>query len=277
MLRTNIEQRTYYDNGFMSSLRSQGNPSTRLWRALRRKQQDFRSALGIDHELYVYHQQWIGELDGLRVLDLGCYTGNPLSDKLAQESAYYLAVDLSQNAMEKRANDLSSQGIGNAEVLAGDVLSNSFRERAAGQFDLIYAHSVLHHFKHLDVLLEDMRHWLRPGGRVISLDPLGTAWPVRLARAMYRPFQSDRAWEHPFGRAELNLIQDRCIIHQVFGMMGWLKWGFPLYLIIPRLGIFLARRLLSVDRRKDRRSISNALGCMQVSLMFSFDTAKQKD
>ena len=104
-------------------------------------------------------------------------------------------------------------------------------------FDLVYAYSVLHHFKDVSVIIEELHRVLKPGGMIISLDPMMTEPLNRLARALYRPLQTDRDWEWPFTRETFRLFQNYFEIADMQGFMGMVKLGFP-FQIIPGLDNF---------------------------------------
>ncbi len=147
-----------------------------------------------------------------------------------------------------------------------DFLENDFPTES---FDLVYAHSVLHHFRHLPVALDEMRRVLAPGGVVITVDPLNTSHSSRLARRIYRPLQSDRDWEFPFTRRTLDQIRGRFVIDELRGFMGCAKYALPL-MLIPGLrwagerGSSLGAR---VDARYATREGVMLWRCMQVTLL----------
>ena len=70
MLQVNLEQREYYET--VSATR--GNLATRLWRRARNSMQMARKELGISEFINEKHRDWLGDLEGKRVLDLGCHS-----------------------------------------------------------------------------------------------------------------------------------------------------------------------------------------------------------
>jgi len=190
MLRTNDEQAAFYDR----NPGSRGNLPTRAWSRLRGAMMAARRNLGISEAVLDLHRQWMGDLSGKRVLDLGCYSGNALSLYLAGSAGYYLGIDLSSAGIQRLRARLDDHGLTSAEVRAVDFLSPEFRYEP---FDLVYAYSVIHHFGHFDEFLRVLSATLKPGGQVVTMDPLNTWPPLRMARSLYRPFQSDSDWEHP--------------------------------------------------------------------------------
>src|SRR5690606_32211753 len=152
-----------------------------------------RKNLGMENQLYHTHKNWCGDLSQKKVLDLGCYKGNSLSYFLAENSKQYIGIDLSERGIIYLNKQLSP--FSNAQAYAVDFLSKDFIE---GDFDLIYAYGVLHHFKDTELLIKKLKEKLKPGGIIISHDPLQTSRPIKFIRALYRPFQSDKDWEWPF-------------------------------------------------------------------------------
>ena len=162
MLELNQKQTSYYEAG---ADRSAGLP-TRLWTIIRDVMEQVRVAINVDADLYTKHWDWLGDLSDKRVLDLGCYEGNPLSLQIAERSASYLGIDLSARAIGILDEKLSHIEHAHAEV--ADFLSPDFIH----EFDVIYARSVAHHFKYFDAFLGILNQRLRPGGIVVTFDPL---------------------------------------------------------------------------------------------------------
>jgi SAM-dependent methyltransferase len=101
---------------------------------------------------------------GCRALELGCGTGVFL-ERVAASGAKVSGVDLSSDlilqAREKTGHLPNvSLVLGNAELLP-------FR---AGQFDVVYGSSMLHHVQ-LEVALREALRVLRPGGRIVFAEP----------------------------------------------------------------------------------------------------------
>jgi len=240
MLRINAQQTAFYE----APLAGRGNLVTRTWRRARHAQIRVRKAVGIDEWIYQLHLTWMGELSNKRVLDLGCYAGNPLSLFLAKNSKSYLGIDLSKPAIEELQSKLQDRGISHAEARAVDFLSPDFTDN---DFDIIYAHSVAHHFRYFDVLLQMLNARLRCGGKIITYDPLSTSLPVSMARKLYRPFQSDKEWEFPFTKQTFRDIQRYFRIVSVQGTLGYSKWALPLAIINTSLATSVAKLLHSRD------------------------------
>lgn len=209
----NNRQKTFYNT-------KEKNLATTLWYSFRNGSlQRIRKALKLENQIQQLHLNWCGDLSDKKVLDLGCYEGNSLSIYLAQNSREYLAIDLSEkgiNHLRGRIKNFSS-----ARAVAVDFLSENFEEK---DFDLIYAYGVLHHFRDTDMLISRLKEKLSQNGVIISNDPLMTSLPVKLARGIYRPFQSDRDWEWPFSKKTYYKFAAAFEIKDRRGMLGRVKW-----------------------------------------------------
>jgi 2-polyprenyl-3-methyl-5-hydroxy-6-metoxy-1,4-benzoquinol methylase len=260
MLDINAEQLKYYEADY--SVR--GNLASRVWSRIRDRIETLRAELGVEQDILDAHRRWLGDLTGKRVLDLGCFDGNALSIPIAEQADSYLGIDLSPTAIDRLRDKLQAAGLTHADAQAVDFLSADFQ----GQFDVVYAHSVAHHFKHFDSFLESLDAHLAPNGKVVTFDPLQTSVAVRLARALYRPFQSDRDWEWPFKRSTFQQISDRFHINQVQGVMGRTKWALPISFVSRRTAGAIGRVLYAMDTR-DATTVGPGLWrCMAVSMLW---------
>jgi len=205
---------------------------TQIWRKMRRAQQEYRKTLGIDHTVHEKHWEWMGDLSDKHVLDLGCYSGNELSLEIAQKSKTYLGIDLSAPAIEVLKKDLKDAQMSHAKAEAVDFLHEDFQNQYKNHFDVIYAHSVAHHFA-------------------------------------YRPFQSDRDWEFPFGRNTFKQINEYFNIKNMQGIMGSAKWGVFVYLFNKDLGVKLGEKLKEKDGRNASKTGWGLWKCLQVTMCWT--------
>jgi 2-polyprenyl-3-methyl-5-hydroxy-6-metoxy-1,4-benzoquinol methylase len=259
MLETNVMQTAYYDETDGGLTSEVNGTATNLWRKLR--QRAFLAISGKARgQVYEIHKSWMGDLKGKKVLELGVGHGCKLTSYLAAQSGEYHALDLSQHEIDLLKKRLPKTKPVHVHVV--DFLSDDFMDE---EFDLIYAHSVLHHFKHSDVALERVHQKLAPGGQVISYDPLQVWIPIRLLRLAYRPFQTDAAWEFPFSRATCNQIEDTFEVQDRFGVFNKAKWALLLGMLNPRWGQAFGDRWFRQDLSDRKRSAT-----MMKSLHISF-------
>jgi 2-polyprenyl-3-methyl-5-hydroxy-6-metoxy-1,4-benzoquinol methylase len=217
ILETNIKQKEFYNT-------KKKNTATKVWSYIREKTlKKLRKNIGVLDDTYALHQQWFGDLLDKKVLDLGCFSGNTLSMQLAQNAKEYIGIDLSDIAIAKFNQRLDS--IPSAKAVAIDFFSDEFTDT---NFDLIYAYGVLHHFPNLDILIERLQEKLAIKGQIISYDPLETSIPIKLMRMVYRPFQTDAAWEWPFTKSTVKKFQSAFKVIERRGLLGKSKWYYAL-------------------------------------------------
>ncbi len=221
LVSLNAQQRAFYDAKVAGpkGRNPAANAATNLWTRLRISLQKSDRSVGIREALLARHREWLGQLHDKHVLDLGCYSGNSLSLEIARASKSYLGIDLSPQAVTKLRSRLVDMPT--ARVEATDFMAANYQER----FDVIYAHGVLHYFEDFELLCSELYRALRPGGVVVSVDPLQSDPINRLARWLYRPFQADRDWEWPFDRASFETIGRRFTIEAVQGFRGMSRLG----------------------------------------------------
>lgn len=262
MLRTNLAQRDYYDQTDGGAISEINSPATNLWRWLRA-----RASAAVSDTMragfYARHREWIGDLGGKKVLELGCGTGTALSEYLADHAGEYHAIDLSPVQVAQLQTRLGPRP--NARFHSGDILDNGFAETG---FDVIYAHSVFHHFRHIEVLFDRLDALAAPQAKIITLDPLQSWLPARLFRGAFRPFQTDAAWEFPFDRATLRKIETHFIAERSIGLFERAKYALILGMISPRLGARFGDAWYGADLARD--STGSALrktGAIQISYL----------
>lgn len=100
--------------------------------------------------------------DGLRVLDVGCGTGQ--SRRIYRDrSSAYAGIDLSLGALR-----LARRRFADSSWLRADALRLPFR---SGSFDVVAFSSVLHHVPDRRTALGEAFRVLRPGGWAFAFDP----------------------------------------------------------------------------------------------------------
>lgn len=256
-LEKNRKQKEFYN-------KKKKSIPTRIWSFIREKSlKNIRKELGILEESYALHQEWMGDLSGKKILDLGCYSGNRLSIHMASNCEEYIGLDLSDVAIDKLNEKLKD--IPQAKAVAQDFFSDEFAE---GDFDLIYAYGVLHHFKNVDNLIHRLNEKLAPGGKIISYDPLETSYPIWFIRKLYRPFQTDAAWEWPFTRKTIKKFDAAFNILEKRGVLGKSKWYF-VYSMLPlsrEKKLNWGRKAHKKDWDRSARSNQYLYRCMQLNM-----------
>lgn len=220
MRRINEAQRHYYETGHATDAREHNSWATNLYRRVRQAAYD--ALPDIDAAVHRLHRQWLPPLTDKRVLDLGAGTGTPLALQIAEEAEEYIACDLSESSLATLEQKLEERDIQGARTLRADFLDEEF---PVSDVDVVYAHSVLHHFKYLPPVLRQLRRCMVPGGLIITRDPLVTWPPYALFRRLYQTVQSDSAWEHPLTRDDLETVAEHFHVRHVQGLVGRSKWA----------------------------------------------------
>ncbi len=143
----------------------------------------------------IYHVQLIleyfGDLNGKRVLDVGCGKGR-FARVLAERyrEASLVGFDLAEAMLRHVPAAVSA--------CAGSMTALPF---PAGAFDCAYATESLEHAVEIDVAVAEMCRVVRPGGRIVIIDKNAQQWG-RLKTP---------EWEKWFGRKELEkLLAPHC-------------------------------------------------------------------
>jgi ubiquinone/menaquinone biosynthesis C-methylase UbiE len=146
--------------------------------------------------------QRLPNLNGARILDIGVGEGQS-SILLAQAGAQVTGIDISGEALT-RANELAKRcGVAPEFVrMAGEELR--FPDAS---FDAILCVSAYHHMDLERATLEFVRV-LRPGGRVVMIEPLATNPPAWFYRRVGRLFAREATSEEtPLRVADLKLLR----------------------------------------------------------------------
>lgn len=230
----------------------------RAWAGLRESLARYRAEIGVRDEAVRLQREWLGDLRGKRVLEIGCGAGNILTMEIARAAGEYVGVDLQADRVRKLEAKLAAAGLRQARAQEGDVLA---MDGAVGRFDVIYAGSVLHAFGDIDGAAQALGRLLEPGGVLVAWEPMKTGWTVRLVRGLYRPFQRNRRWHHPLTVGDVQRWGSHFRLEGVRGLLGWSKWGYPVYLLPGgrRLGVWLGRKLRAWDEKRE-----GLRGCHQV-------------
>jgi len=141
----------------------------------------------------IYHVQLIleyfGDLNGKRVLDVGCGKGR-FARVLAERypNARLVGFDLAEAMLRHVPPGIAA--------CAGSMTALPF---ATGAFDCVYATESLEHAVEIDVAVAEMCRVVRPGGRIVIIDKNAQQWG-RLKTP---------EWEKWFGRKELEKMLAR--------------------------------------------------------------------
>ena len=148
---------------------------------------------------YCYHL--LGDVRGLRVVDLGCGSGAN-TVLLAGRGADVWGVDISEDLIRLAERRLAVNGrAGGAQFVIGSAHDLPFSN---GSVDVLFGIAVLHHLD-LAQVSREVHRVLRPGGRAIFQEPVRNSRAIRVARALI-PYRAPDVspYERPLTDAELD-------------------------------------------------------------------------
>ena len=121
----------------------------------------------------------MGNLRGLRILDIGCGLGES-SVYLARQGAVVTANDISPGMLDHTVRLGQTHQV-TVSTLLGPLENIEVPHEA---FDIVYAANVLHHAGSIDLMLRRIHEALVPGGRFFTWDPLAYNPVINVYRAI---------------------------------------------------------------------------------------------
>jgi len=145
----------------------------------------------------------LGELEGRRVVDLGCGPGD-FSIFVARHGAQVEAVDVSPAALEITRQRAAANGV--AALVQTRLMPAERLDFPDGAFDWVLGFGVLHHTD-LAVLGPEIRRVLKPDGKALFREPLGANPALEFARRRL-PYQGKYHSRHerPLNYADMALL-----------------------------------------------------------------------
>lgn len=120
---------------------------------------------------------------GARVLDIGCHTGI-LGYYLRQEKkCHVVGIDVDGDALMEANERLHHAFLVNVETPGW---SGHVKEHEQEGFDIVLFGDVLEHTRNPQIILEEARSLLKPGGRIIVSIPNVAHWRIRFGLAAGR-------------------------------------------------------------------------------------------
>ena len=223
MIALNKTQAQFYDKIHEADEHTSGyaeneaaNLITRAIAKLRYQQQRAVKATGIDDRVRELHVQWTAEKAGGNFLEIGCFNGSRYTFELIDAAGDYTGVELSSAASASLRQKIADRGQSTkANIVCGDFLDYTPNHK----FDFICTHGVLHHFENPELLFAKIRTLIKDDGFLVFVEPVAINLVFRALRSIYRPFQSDAAWEWPFRKTTVAELTKR------FNMIDGFGWG----------------------------------------------------
>jgi SAM-dependent methyltransferase len=138
---------------------------------------------------------FLGELRGRRVVEVGCGLGE-LTLELAREGAHVTAIDLSPRSIGYLRRRATCAGV--ADAIETHVAAAERLPLFDESFDLALGHRVARCVKP-ELAAPEIQRVLRPGGRALLSEPLGTAHP-------WPPAEELERWTAGFSHCEVRCV-----------------------------------------------------------------------
>jgi ubiquinone/menaquinone biosynthesis C-methylase UbiE len=157
--------------------------------------------------------QEVGDCRNLLVAELGAGLGEA-SVFFSRAGARVITADLSRG-MLKFAGRLAQHHQTGLELVQTSAEQLPFRSNS---IDLLYVANTLHHVTNLRETLQEMERVLKPGGRLVTIDPLAYNPLINIYRRMATQVRT--VDEHPLRREDIALVQE--FFPRVSVRMFWL-------------------------------------------------------
>ncbi len=180
------------------------------WDTLAERKTNINLLLSSQDDFYKYAQrtstmvgvkEFLGNLHGKRVLELGCGLGQTAT-LLARSGAIVTSFDLSEastKVAKKRAIVNRVEGKIHLAVAVGESLPY-----ANERFDIIFGKAILHHLdvKHSSCHIHRV---LKKRGKAVFVEPMGMNPLLKFARAhFYYPHKNPHGADHPLTYDDIN-------------------------------------------------------------------------
>ena len=135
------------------------------------------------------------------ILDYGCGIGNSIKKVIDYNPKKITGIDISEVSIEK------AKKISNSNTLIDLFVDNCEKTKFKNSsFDIVYGTGILHHLN-VKSCLNEIDRILKPKGKLLFIEPLGTNPLINLYRKLTPKSRS--VDEHPLKDEDFNLIQEK--------------------------------------------------------------------
>ena len=156
------------------------------------------------------------------ILDYGCGIEQSLQEVVKFNPKKIFGIDISEVSIQK-AKDTIQKSNSNVELLVDNCEKTKFNDST---FDIIYGSGILHHLD-ISLCLKEMHRILKPGGRFLFIEPLGTNPMINFYRKLTPNSRSKD--EHPLINDDFELIKSNFNKLQIKYYGFFTLIFFPLY------------------------------------------------
>ena len=201
-----------------------------------------------------YRYRVVGDLEGKRVLEVGCGEGEN-SAVLAKLGAHVTGIDISQGAIDTALERCRVNGVADrVEFVCSPIELADF---APGSFDVVWGEAILHHLLgDLDMVLSRLTTWAKPDGTILFAEPVALSPALRALRRMVPVHTEATPDERPLESGELELVA------------RYLRGGeFRFFEFLGRLDHFIVPDRNFEKSSAPRRAISTVLHLIDYGLL----------
>ena len=157
-----------------------------------------------------------------QVLDFGCGIGSSLEKVMKFSPKKITGIDISEVSILKAKNKIK-ESKPEIELLVDNCEQTKFN---GNNFDIVYGTGILHHLN-MSMCLDEIQRILKPGGKLIFIEPLGTNPLINFYRKLTPKSRSKD--EHPLVKLDFDLIEKKFTNTQVkyYGFLTLIF--FPFY------------------------------------------------
>ena len=142
------------------------------------------------------------------ILDFGCGVGRSLKKVAEFNPKKITGIDISDVSIQK-AKSLIIDSNSEVELVVDNCEKTKFKNNT---FDIVYGTGILHHLN-IEICLEEIRRILKPGGKFLFVEPLGTNPLINFYRKVTPKSRSED--EHPLINQDFNLIKSKFIKNKI--------------------------------------------------------------
>jgi len=142
------------------------------------------------------------------ILDYGCGIGNSLKKVIEFKPKKIIGIDISDISIQKAKKTIDTRN-SNVDLLVDNCEKTKFNDNT---FDIVYGTGILHHLN-IEICLQEIHRILKPGGKFLFIEPLGTNPLINFYRKLTPKSRSID--EHPLVEKDFNLIKNKFVNSKV--------------------------------------------------------------